>query len=180
MGLLTCLWAFGKNVGVQSTCLKHCPTLHSDLQQKPVKEQLKPTTTSSKYPLANLCPVTKVSLYMNNEDSVQTPPTQHCLWHVGVHRHRVLSALCVLQKCTNISQVLGAPPRTLAHLSNHGHPVWPLAMPASLLASLSLWEEGKGQQILGKLKCLPQRPQAHNHSLKLGVHRKPLDGDTHL
>lgn len=53
---------------------------------------------------------------------------------------------CVLEKhmCRTISHMLGAPPRTLANLTNHGHPVWPLAMPTSLLGSIGLCEEGVG------------------------------------
>ena len=91
MGLLTCLSAFVKNVGVQSPFLKHCSTLHSELKQKPVKGAK--TNNHFQYPLATLGPVTKGSAYVNNEDNVEIPTTQYCLWHVGVYRHKVLSAL---------------------------------------------------------------------------------------
>ena len=55
--------------------------------------------------------------------------------------------------------MLGAPPRTLANLTNHGHPVWPLAMPTSLLGSIGLCEEGVGPadshliQVLASQAC---------------------------
>ena len=91
MELLTYLFAFGRDVGAQSTFLKHCPTFSIELQQKPVKGAK--TNNHFQYPLATLGPVTKVSAYVNNEDSVETPPTHHCLWHIWLSRHRVLFAL---------------------------------------------------------------------------------------
>lgn len=180
MGLLTCLFALGQNVGVQNTLLKHCATLHSELQQKPVKEELKPTTISSILSLFLAQLQRSLSVYVNNEDSVKTPPTHYCLGHNRMDRHRVLSALVHSEKhkCRNISQVVGTPPRTLAHLTNHGHPVWPLAMPASLLGFISLCEEGEEAADSHLIHVLAS--QADNHSLKPGIHRPPLEGDTHL
>lgn len=91
MGVLTCLFASGRNVGAQSTFLKHYPTFSTELQQKPVKGAK--TNNPFQYPLATLGPVTKVSAYMNDEDSVETPPPHHCLWHDWLYRHGVLFPL---------------------------------------------------------------------------------------
>lgn len=90
LGLLTFPFAFGGDVGMQSTFPKHCITWSSELEQKPIKEELKPIPLSSCDFTGS---VTKVSVCVSNGDNVQTPPTQYCFWDTGVYRRRLLSVL---------------------------------------------------------------------------------------
>lgn len=50
LGLLTCLFTFGKYVGAQSTFPGDCTTLHSKSEQNLIKEEKKKTPTISVAP----------------------------------------------------------------------------------------------------------------------------------
>ena len=80
---------------------------------------------------------------------------------ICVYRGRLLSDLLHPVKCKprNISRVLGAPPRALAHLQNQ---------PLCSILLIQAKKGGSGQQEPSREKCLPHDPHPDNLSLMPG------------